>query len=88
MDEFSQEQLKALEKNERVTANRTCLEEELIHRVGSHNKVNLDSSNYLPTIQDGIQRARELDRNPNDRWPQSLGTRVYLLAERLMRAQL
>lgn len=30
------------------------------------------------------RRARALDVNPADRWPQSLGTRVYLLAESVM----
>ena len=33
---------------------------------------------------EGIERARALDKNPADRWPQTLGTRVYLLAESVM----
>lgn len=33
---------------------------------------------------EGIERARALDKNPTDRWPQTLGTRVYLLAESVM----
>ncbi|MBQ3772166.1 MAG: hypothetical protein II834_09580 [Bacteroidaceae bacterium] len=35
-------------------------------------------------VEKAIARAKVLDKNPSDRWPQSLGTRVYLLAESVM----
>lgn len=35
-------------------------------------------------VESAIERVRALDKNPANRWPQTLGTRVYLLAERVM----
>ena len=35
-------------------------------------------------VEKAIARAKVLDKNPSDHWPQSLGTRVYLLAESVM----
>ena len=35
-------------------------------------------------VEEAIERAKALDKNPADRWPQTLGTRVYLLAESVM----
>jgi len=50
--------------------------------------VNSDIALAAPTliahVETAIERARALDKNPADRWPQTLGTRVYLLAESVM----
>ncbi len=40
-----------------------------------------DAPVLIKHVETAIVRARELDNNPGDRWPQTLGTRVYLLAE-------
>ena len=38
----------------------------------------------LATIDTAIDRAVALDVNPTDRWPQDIGTRVYLLVRSIM----
>lgn len=43
-----------------------------------------DTALSLPHVEEAIAHARHLDVNPDDRWPQSLGTRIYLLAESVM----
>lgn len=35
-------------------------------------------------VEEAICRAEKLDINPKDRWPQTTGTRVYLLARSIM----
>ena len=35
-------------------------------------------------VEEAICRAEKLDINPKDRWPQTTGTRVYLLAKSIM----
>jgi len=57
------------------------LEREIRNILGSYNKSNPDTSRFLPHIPKAIERARNLDLNPHDRWPNSIGTRVYLLWE-------
>ena len=70
--------------NPKVSKTRCKLEEELISLVGSYNKSNFDTSQFLPHVEIAIERARSLDKYPEHRWPNSLGTRVYLLAENIV----
>jgi hypothetical protein len=68
----------------RKQGNRSRLEIELVNLLGSYNKSNLDTTPYLPRISEAIERARRLDRYPDERWPGDLGSRVYLLVESIM----
>ena len=43
-----------------------------------------DAQMLIRHVEVAIERAKLLDKNPSDRWPQTLGTRVYLLAESVM----
>ncbi len=52
--------------------------------LGSYNKTNPEVERFIDGIEDAIARARNRDDNPADRWPQSAGTRVYLLAEKIV----
>ena len=52
--------------------------------MGSYHESSYDALALIAHVEDAIERARTLDENPNDRWPQTLGTRVYLLAESVM----
>lgn len=52
--------------------------------MGSYRESEYDTSKLVPYVETAIERARALDANPDDRWPQTLGTRVYLLAESIM----
>lgn len=51
--------------------------------LGSYNKSNPDLDAFMPHVKKAIERAKKLDGNPEDRWPQKSGTRVYLLAEKI-----
>ena len=53
----------------------------LRQKMGSYHESSYDALSLMARVEDAIMRARALDKNPNDRWPQTLGTRVYLLAE-------
>jgi len=57
---------------------------ELKRILRGYNKNNPDTDKLFPTIRLAIDRARILDTNPLDRWPQTLGTRVYLLTSKLL----
>lgn len=60
-------------------------EEALRRAFGGYNKSNLDTSFLTEDIlRTAVERARTLDTSPQDRWPQTTGTRVYLLVENLL----
>ena len=82
-DEYSAEQVQALFENSK-DGNRTVLEKELMQRVGEHKKSNLKSELYIPHVELAIEQAKVLDTNPNDRWTQSIGTRVYIIAQSII----
>ena len=48
------------------------------------NRADYNPYQLLPHISIAIERAELLDTNPKDRWPQGIGTRVYLLAKSIM----
>jgi len=84
IDEYTSNEKSNLEKNQKVNGNRTLLEQEISDILGSYNKSNLDTSKFLPKVEYAIEQARQLDTNPGQRWPISLRTRVYRLAERII----
>ena len=56
----------------------------LRQKTGTYHESSYDALTLIAHIEDAIERARALDNTPTDRWPQTLGTRVYLLAESVM----
>lgn len=56
----------------------------LRQKIGSYHESSYDTLALIAHVEDAIERARALDKNPADRWPQTLGTRVYLLTESIM----
>jgi len=66
---------------------RTRLEQELLALLGSYNKTNPDMNYFAPRVFDAISNARNADKNLENRWPNGLGTRVYLLAEEIVPSQ-
>lgn len=60
------------------------LKVELRRLMGTYHESAYDTSILIPHVGKAIEQARQLDKNPNDRWPQTLGTKVYLLAESIM----
>lgn len=69
-------------KNRRRSKNADpYLKVRLRQKMGSYHESSYDALTLIAHIEDAIDRARALDKNPTDRWPQTLGTRVYLLAK-------
>lgn len=60
------------------------LKVQLRHEMGSYHESSYDAQMLIKNVEYAVARARALDKNPADRWPQTLGTRVYLLAESIM----
>lgn len=56
----------------------------LRQKMGSYHESAYDVLTLIQHVEVAIERARLLDKNPADRWPQTPGTRVYLLAESVM----
>ena len=57
------------------------LKARLRQKMGSYHESSYDAQTLMAHVENAIERARTLDKNPNVRWPQILGTRVYLLAK-------
>lgn len=53
--------------------------------LGSYSESQFEASSLIVDIDLALERAALLDVAPEDRWPQGLGTRVYLLAKSIMR---
>ena len=68
----------------RKSGNRTKLELELLSICGSYNKSNLKVDDYLPFINDAIERAEALVQNQRERWPSGLGSHVFKLVKQLL----
>ena len=62
----------------------TFLKARLRQNMGSYHESSYDAQSLIAHVENAIERARALDKSPNDRWPQTLGTRVYLLAKSVM----
>ena len=56
----------------------------LRQKMGAYHESSYDALTLIAHVEDAIERARALDKNPTDRWPQTIGTRVYQLAESVM----
>lgn len=61
------------------------IEKEIRRILGSYNRSNLDTSKFLHHVENAVARARILDVDPGSRWPNLLGTKVYLLVEKIIR---
>lgn len=57
--------------------------DELRNIHGHYRKELNDAVEYIERAEIAIQNARSLDINPSDRWPQSFGSRVYQICERI-----
>ena len=84
LDTYSEAQLKTLAENKRSDG-RTAIEKEIITLTGSYVKANLNTAHYIPQVETAIQRAKDLDSNPEQRWPNQIGTRVYLLIQSILK---
>ena len=56
----------------------------LRQEMGSYHESSYNAQMLIEHVEVAIERAKSLDMNLSDRWPQTLGTRAYLLAESVM----
>ncbi len=86
LDEYPKETLQEFRENKRPHAKheRTRLDQELVTLLGSYNKSNPDTDKFLEHVETAIDRAKALDVHPEHRWPNDLGSRVYLIAEKMI----
>lgn len=56
----------------------------LRRHLGAYHEADYDAKMLVAHVEEAIARARLLDKDHADRWPQGLGTRVYLLAESII----
>ena len=82
--DYSEEDRKNLFENPRLSTHGTWTKYHLRKLMGHYQESDYNPSLLLPHIEDAICRAEMLDLNPKDRWPQTVGTRVYLLAKSIM----
>lgn len=76
----------ALAANRKNTAGLTWLKKRMRDLLGAYSESNYDALCLMPHATKAMNIARELDANPADRWPQTVGTRVYRLMESITRA--
>ena len=77
-DEHTTASLTANKKNK---AGVPGLKKRMRDLLGSYSESSYEVSRLLPNVPLAMEIARELDVNPADRWPQTVGTRVYQLME-------
>lgn len=79
------EERKQWMENRRKTRNADpYLKVRLRQEIATYHESSYDAKQLIVHVEDAIARARLLDVSPTDRWPQTLGTRAYLLAESVM----
>ena len=79
-----EEQMRWMENRRKSKNADPYLKVQLRQEMGSYHEADYDALMLIKHVEVAIVRAKALDKNPADRWPQTLGTRVYLLAESVM----
>lgn len=83
--QYAEEDRESLSENKKIKRNGdTWTKKRLRELMGSYRESQYDATKLLPEIEKAIERASKLDSNPNDRWPQSVGTRVYRLVNSIL----
>jgi len=85
VDNYSPEEKEELKENNKNGHTKTKLERELTHILGGYNKSNIPLKIFIEKkkISQAIDRAEVLD-DPNEDWPNDLGTKVHLLVKKLV----
>lgn len=81
---YDKEQREVLFRNKKVNSQDTWLKKRMKDLTGHYRESDYDAMALLPHIDTAIERAEVLDISPVDRWPQTIGTRVYLLVKSIM----
>lgn len=81
LEGYSEEDKALLSKNRKGKGGKSYLKSRLSFLLKGYDEANYDACTLIPTVSNAIDRARALDDCPDDRWPQKIGTRVYLLVD-------
>jgi len=84
VSELSNEEKLQIEENKKYRK-WTYLETLLKKAATKYSKTQIGFPEYIQLIPRAIDNAKLLDTSTDDRWPQTLGTRVYLLVEKLVK---
>lgn len=79
--DYDEDTYNALSLNRKNKAGVPWLKKRMRDLLGSYSESNYDAARLLPHAPKAMAIAKELDINPADRWPQTIGSRVYLLME-------
>ena len=79
--EYDESTANELAMNRKNKAGVTWLKKRMRDLLGSYSESSYNALCLLSNVPKAMSIARELDINPTDRWPQSVGTRVYLLMD-------
>ena len=82
---FPDEKKKSIFENKKVNKHKRCLEEILGGLFDGYNKPKFDCARIVGEVEDAIENARRIDIAPKKRWPNYLATRVYILAEDIIK---
>lgn len=77
---------KNVKGNVKVNTMDTFTKKKVRELLGSYKESSYDAAKVIGDgkLDIAIQRAQELDNHPQDRWPQDIGTRMYLLSQSIM----
>jgi hypothetical protein len=87
--DYQPRELIELEKNQKypqAKSKRTRVDYELLQMLGKYNKSNIDIDAFLPYVKFAITQAQNLNSSSQDRWPQTLGSDVYRLAQSILKS--
>lgn len=71
----------AVAENKKNKAGVTWLKKRMRDLLGAYSESKYDAARLLPNVPVAMTIAKELDVSPTDRWPQTIGSRVYKLME-------
>jgi hypothetical protein len=74
-----------ISENRKVTSKHTYTKKLLSDLLNGFNPYSYDAVIFMKDVQLAIDRAEKLDKKPRSRWPETLGTRVYKLAKRIVK---
>ncbi len=81
----TQEEKEKLLRNAKEGRSDTYLKRKVREQLGNYSESNYDADALVCNVNDAITRAESLDVHKRARWPQGLGTRVYKLAQSILK---
>ncbi len=82
--QYDEETSAKLKANRKGKSGVTWLKKRMRDLMGSYSESNYDAIKLIPNVAKAMDIARDLDGNSSDRWPQSVGTRVYKLMDSIV----